>query len=267
MKLFLIWLLGIATIVYLSACTWLYFKQETLLFYPQKLLANYQFQFPGNCTEHIIKTPDDIELSSLLFKADSAKGLVFFLHGNGGSLAEWGQLAATYTNLSYDVFMVDYRGYGKSAGEISSQAQLLNDAEVAYQHMLTKYPEHSIVIAGYSLGTGPATWLASRHQPKLLLLHAAYYSMADMAAYTIKVWPLLPDFLLRYPLETNVFIKQVKAPVVLVHGDHDDLIPYNSSVRLCSSVKSQGKLITISGGRHNGLTTTTQYQKAMRNIL
>jgi pimeloyl-ACP methyl ester carboxylesterase len=221
----------------------------------------------GHYTEWPIIAPDGTQLSGLLFKADSTKGLVFFLHGNGGSLTDWGQLATTYTSLGYVVFMLDYRGYGKSMGSISSQTQLLNDVETAYQKVLTRYAERSVIIAGYSLGTGPATWLAARHQPKMLLLHAPYYNMADIAAHTIKVWPLLPGFLLRYPLQTNMFIKQVTAPVTLVHGDHDNLIPYNSSVRLQALCKPGSQLITIHGGGHNGLLITPQYQQFLRNIL
>ncbi|RZK26377.1 MAG: alpha/beta fold hydrolase, partial [Hymenobacter sp.] len=164
-------------------------------------------------------------------------------------------------------FMLDYRGYGKSTGSITSQAQLLADVELAYQQVLATYDESQVVIVGYSLGTGPATWLAARHQPKLLLLHAPYYSIADMAAHTVKVWPLLPNFLLRYPMPTNEFIRQVSAPIVLVHGDHDNLIPYNSSLRLKALLKPGDQLITIRGGGHNGLTETPQYQQVLPNIL
>jgi pimeloyl-ACP methyl ester carboxylesterase len=267
MKYLLLGVLGSVLVLYVVACTWLYFKQETLLFYPRKLPAAYQFQLPGCYVEFPIIAPDGAQLSGLLFKADSAKGLVFFLHGNGGSLAEWGQLAPTYLARGYDVFMLDYRGYGKSTGTMTSQAQLLSDVELAYQQILARYTESQVVIAGYSLGTGPATWLAARHHPKRLLLHAPYYSMDDMAAHTISVWPVLPDFLLRYPLPTNEFIQQVSAPIVLVHGDHDNLIPYNSSTRLKTLLKPGDQLITIRGGGHNGLTETSQYQQLLPNIL
>ncbi|MGI4741079.1 MAG: alpha/beta hydrolase [Janthinobacterium lividum] len=267
MRHLLLWMLGIVAVCYLMACAWLYFEQEKILFYPQKLSVNYPFQFPGRYIEWPVTAHDGTQLSGLLFRAESVKGLVFFLHGNGGSLADWGNLADTYTSLGYDVFMLDYRGYGKSEGSITSQAQLLDDVETAYRQVLTRYAERTIVIAGYSLGTGLATWLAAQHQPKMLLLHAAYYSMADMAAHTIKVWPLLPDFLLRYPLQTNVFIKQVRVPVTLVHGDHDNLIPYTSSVRLSALLTPPGQLITIYGGAHNGLLATPQYRRVLSNIL
>jgi pimeloyl-ACP methyl ester carboxylesterase len=267
MKYLLLSVLAIVLVLYVVGCAFLYFKQEALLFYPQKLPATYQFSFPQEHAELLITAADGTQLSGLLFKVSAAKGLVFFLHGNGGSLAGWGDVAATYTRLGYDVFLLDYRGYGKSGGTITSQAQLVGDVEAAYEQVKAGYSENTIVIAGYSLGTGPATWLASRHQPKLLLLHAPYYSMADMAAHTVAVWPILPNWLLRYPLPTNAFIRGVQAPIILFHGDHDELIPYNSSVRLKALGKPADQLITIQEAGHNGLIDSPQYQQAIQRIL
>ncbi|MGI4872905.1 MAG: alpha/beta hydrolase [Janthinobacterium lividum] len=267
MKTLLLILLVTAAMLYLLVCGFLYFKQESLLFYPQKLPTSYRFTFPGTYAEYPITAPDGTQLSGLLFKVLNPKGLVFFLHGNGGSLAGWGELAPTYTRLGYDVFFLDYRGYGKSPGRISSEAQLLADVEAAYQQVTAAYAKSQVVIAGYSVGTGPAAWLAARQHPRLLLLHAPYFNMADMAAHTVKIWPILPGFLLRYPLATNELLPQVAAPVVLVHGDHDEVIPYSSSVRLKALLKPGDELLTIRGGHHNDLLDTPQYQQAIAKIL
>jgi pimeloyl-ACP methyl ester carboxylesterase len=267
MKYFLVGFLVFIVLLYVAGCGFLYFKQETLLFYPEKLPANYQFQFPGEYREYPVAAPDGTRLSGLLFKVKAPKGLVFFLHGNGGSLAGWGGVAATYTRLGYDVFLLDYRGYGKSEGRISSQAQLLSDVEAAYNQLKGEYSEQRIIVAGYSVGTGPAAWLAAQHHPRLLLLHAPYYSMADMAAHTIKLWPILPGWLLRYPLPTNEFVQQVSAPVVLVHGDRDELIPYTSSARLRALLSDGAQLIRIPGGRHNGLIEHPAYQQVIGQVL
>ena len=267
MKILLLSLLASALLLYVVGCGFLYFKQESLLFYPQKLPASYQFHFPGEYHEYPITAPDGTRLSGLLFNAKAPKGLIFFLHGNGGSLAGWGAVATTYTRLGYDVFLLDYRGYGKSEGHIGSQAQLLGDVEAAYKQLQAIYPEQRIVVAGYSVGTAPAAWLAARHHPRLLLLHAPYYSMADMAAHTIVLWPILPGWLLRYPLATSEFVQQVNAPVVLFHGDHDEVIPHSSSVRLRNLLKPGSQLITIKGGRHNNLLDTPQYQQVIRELL
>lgn len=267
MKAVLYYCLSIALIIYVLGCEFLYFKQESFLFHPQKLPASYQFKFPGKYIEFPVTASDGIQLSGLLFQVENSKGLVFFLHGNSGSLADWGGLATTYTHLGYDVFMLDYRGYGKSAGSISSQEQLLSDAEAAYQQLIAKYAESRVVLVGYSLGTGPAAWLATRHRPRLLLLHAPYYSMADLVSRLVVVWPLLPDWLLRYPLPTNEFVQQAQAPVVLFHGTEDKLIPFDSSVRLRSLLRPGGHLVTIQGAGHNGLLAELQYQQAIERLL
>lgn len=267
MKYLLVGFLVFILLLYAAVCAFLYFKQESLLFYPEKLPADYQFRFPGQYRECPITAPDGTQLSGLLFQVKDPKGLVCFLHGNGGSLAGWGEVAATYTRLGYDVFLLDYRGYGKSQGHISSQAQLFSDVEAAYNQLKSKYPENKIVIAGYSVGTGPAAWLAARHHPRRLLLHAPYYSMADMAAHTIRLWPILPGWLLRYPLATSEYVRQVSAPVVLFHGDRDEVIPYQSSVRLRALLKPGDQLITIRGGGHNGLLARPQYQQVVSGLL
>jgi pimeloyl-ACP methyl ester carboxylesterase len=267
MKTLLLSLLGFASVLYIVGCGFLYFKQESLLFYPERLPATYQFHFSGDYREYPITVADGTQLSGLLFTVKAPKGLVFFLHGNGGSLAGWGAVAPIYTNLGYDVFLLDYRGYGKSGGTISSQAQLLADIELAYNQLKASYAEKSIVVAGYSVGTGPAAWLAARHHPRLLLMHAPYYSLADMAAHTVKVWPILPSWLLRYPMATNKFVQRVAAPVVLFHGDYDNIIPHSSSVRLRSLLKANDQLITIKNGGHNGLLDKPQYQQAIRQLL
>lgn len=139
--------------------------------------------------------------------------------------------------------------------------------EAAYQQVARRYPPGQVVIAGYSLGTGPAAWLAGRHPAKLLLLHAPYFSMTDMAARTVPVWPILPSWLLRYPLPTNKFVGRVSAPVVLVHGDQDTVIPAGSAVRLQKLAGPHCRLLIIPTAGHNDLTAAPAYRQALKMLL
>lgn len=100
-------------VLYIIACGLLYVFQERLIFFPQKLDKNYQFSFNQMFEEINVNTEDGILLNGLLFRADSSKGLIFYLHGNAGSISSWGNVAETYTDLNYDVFMLDYRGMAK----------------------------------------------------------------------------------------------------------------------------------------------------------
>lgn len=264
MKKVLLRLFKILLIIYIIICGFLYFFQERIIFMPEKLDKNFDFGFGQNCLELNIKTKDNILLSGLLFKADSSKGLIFYLHGNAGSLRSWGGVAKTYTDLNYDVYMLDYRGYGKSGGKINNQELLYQDLQTVYDELKTKYEENKIIVLGYSIGTGLAARIASVNTPKLLILQAPYYSFVDLMRHT---FPIIPTFILKYKLETNKFIIDCKIPIIIFHGNRDEVIYYNSSVKLKGLMKKSDTLITLNGQGHNGMTYNSEYITAIQKIL
>lgn len=257
-------ILKVTLILFVSICGLLFLFQEKLIFFPNKLDKDYQFSFEQQFEEINIKTNDQKILHGLLFKSDSSKGLIFYLHGNAGSLKGWGKVARTYTELHYDVFMLDYRGYGKSEGVISSQKQMFTDVQTAYDEMLKVYPENKMIVLGYSIGTGLAAKLASTNQPKLLILLAPYYNMTDLMRHT---FPIIPPFLLKYKFETNQYIKNCKMPIVIFHGNEDEVIYYGSSLKLKEQFKKGDTLITLNGQRHNGMSDNMEYKIELTKIL
>jgi len=257
-------ILATFAVIYIAICVILFVYQEKLIFYPTKLDSHFQFDFQGKFEEINIKTSDNKLLSGILFKADSAKGLIFYLHGNAGALDSWGEVAKTYTDMHYDVFMLDYRGYGKSEGQISSQQQFFEDVQLAYNSMKKKYPENKIIVLGYSIGTGPATYTAATNHPHLLILQAPYYSLIDMMKHD---YPVIPTFILKYKFETNKYIQNCKMPIVIFHGDADMVIYYQSSLKLRALLKPTDTLITLHNQNHNGITDNPDYKNALYKIL
>jgi pimeloyl-ACP methyl ester carboxylesterase len=251
-------------VVYIIVCVILFDYQEKLIFYPTKLNSHFQFAFQGKFKEINIKTPDNKLLNGVLFKADSTKGLIFYLHGNAGALDSWGEVAKTYTDMHYDVFMLDYRGYGKSEGQINSQQQFFEDVQLAYDHMKKKYSENKIIVLGYSIGTGAAANVTANNHPRLLILQAPYYSLTDMMKHN---YPVIPTFILKYKFETNKYIQNCKMPVVIFHGDADGVIYYQSSLKLQVLLKTTDTLITLHDQGHNGITDNADYRNAMYKIL
>ncbi|HEX5151628.1 MAG TPA: alpha/beta fold hydrolase [Parafilimonas sp.] len=264
MKKILLKTLKIVGILYFIICTLLFLFQEKLIFFPQKLAREYTFSLDQEFEEINVKTKDNKLLNSLLFKADSSKGVIFYLHGNAGSLSTWGEVAKTYTALHYDVFMPDYRGYGKSEGSINGQRQFFQDIQTVYDELKTKYTEDKIVVLGYSIGTGPAAKVASANNPRLLILQAPYYSLTDMMHHT---YPIIPTFILKYKFETGEYIKSCKMPVVIFHGDQDEVIYYGSSLKLQKEFKQQDTLITLNGQGHNGMTENPDYKIEIQKVL
>jgi hypothetical protein len=228
------------------------------------LSKEYLFQFDQTFEEKDIKTNDGAILSGLLFKADSSQGVILYLHGNGGSLSSWGDVGKTYTDLNYDVFIIDYRGYGKSEGVINGEEQIYDDIQTAYDELKKEYSEDKIIVLGYSIGSGPASKIACNNKPKLLILQAPYYSLIDLMRRT---YSIIPTFILKYKFETNKHLKGCKMPVVIFHGELDEVIYYGSSLKLKEEFKSTDKLIKLSGQGHNGMTDSEEYRKELKQIL
>ena len=250
--------------LYIFLCLALYFFQEKLIFFPQQLEKNYQFNFGQNFDELNFKSSDGKLINGLLFKADSTKGLIFYLHGNAGSLSSWGNVAKTYTELNYDVFILDYRSFGKSEGTINGQKQLFEDNEIIYKELKKNYNEKDIIILGYSIGTGIASKLASNNNPKQLILQAPYYSMTDMMRQRFS---FIPTFILKYKFATNEYLKNCKMPITIFHGNQDGVINYESSLKLKEEFKTKVNLITLNGQGHNGMTDNKDYKKELKSIL
>jgi len=250
--------------LYVIGCSYMFFFQESFLFHPEPLKSNHRYSFEVPFEEIPIKTADGKILSSVLFKADSSKGLVFYLHGNAGNIQTMGDMAKDYTDLNYDLFILDYRGFGKSEGELENEDQLFKDVQRAYDNMRKRYGESNIIVMGYSMGSGIAAELCSHNAPKELMLLAPYYSMVDMMQSN---YPIVPTFLLNYRLETNQNIQKCRMPITFFHGNEDEVIPYNSSVRLKKLAKKSDRLITLKGQLHNGVLENKRFLEELERLL
>ncbi len=235
-----------------------------MIFFPQRLPQHYSFAFGQEFQEVVVPAKDGVNLHGLLFTVAAPKGLVFYLHGNAGSVDSWGEIAATYTDLGYDLYILDYRGYGKSEGNISREKQLYEDVQAAYKHMLQSYAEDQMIIAGYSIGTGPAAMLAAANSPGQLILQAPYYSLADLMR---KLYPFVPGFLLKYKFETFRFVEKTRAPIAIFHGRQDEVIYYGSSEKLQEHLKPKDKIILLEGQGHNGMNDNPRYKEELAQVL
>ena len=254
---------GIAFLLYVILCGLVFLFQEKIIFHPQKLEKKHQFSFSGDFEEINIKMKDGTVLNNLLFKAKNSNGLIFYLHGNAGNLEGWGDVADVYTGMNYDVFMPDYRGYGKSEGKIENEQQIYDDIQTLYDTIKKRYTENKIIILGYSIGTGPAAKLASENQPEMLILQAPYYNLPDLMRST---FPVLPAFILKYRFETNKYLEKCKMPIVIFHGNNDNVIYYGSSLKLKEKFANI-QLITLEKQGHNGMSDNEEYRKKLQKLI
>lgn len=243
----------------------LYAFQEKMLFMPIELEQNYQFTFSYDFEELTIRTEDGASLNAIHFKVERPKGVILYFHGNMGNIQRWGTYTEFFVEKNYDVLVMDYRTFGKSKGKLSEGA-LYDDAQLFYDNLKKQYDESQITVYGRSLGTGIATWVASKNKPKQLLLETPFYSIADVAKHRFPIYPI--ETLLNYKLPSHQFIKDVKCPISIFHGTEDKVIPYRSGRKLFEETPKGGVIFTtIEGGNHNNLIIFEDYLKRVDSIL
>lgn len=248
-------------------CGLFYIRQENIIFYPEPLPHDFKYSFPSRF-EEITLPVDDAAINALLFKADNPKGVILYFHGNAGNLQGWGEIAPEFTSRGYDILIPDYRGFGKSTGKLKHEEMLHRDAAHAYNYLKGRYPEDKIIIYGRSIGTGIAVYLAKSMKPRLIILETPFFSLLDTAKYHHPYMPQkLLASILKYPLRTDLWISDVSCPVYLFHGTKDDIVPYSSSERLLTLIKTEKKLVAIPGGGHNNLSDFPLYHEQLDLIL
>ena len=244
-------LLGI--LAYGGVAGFFYVGQETLIFRPTPLTASHQFNLPQTTEVNLVV--DGATLSALHFKQPDPKGVIFFLHGNGGNLSSWLRSTDFYRKNNFDVFMIDYRGYGKSTGSIESEAQLHRDVMTAWQWISPQYEGKKRVIYGRSLGATLAAKLSAEVSSDLTVLVSPFYNL-NAVREAHYAW--LPAALMRYTFTTDQWLPQAKSPVVILHGERDELIEVDQAIRLKAAVPSV-ELVRIEGGTHYNLHHLPQY--------
>ncbi len=244
MRRLLVALAALPLLAYGAVVVFLYFHQEALIFRPDTLAPDFAFTVPG-VVEEKIRVPG-AELSALHFKLPDPKGVVFFLHGNGGSLKSWVTGVDFYRRVNYDLFIIDYRGYGKSTGRIESEAQLHADVRAAWDYIAPQYAGKKAVIYGRSLGTGLAAELASEIQPDLTVLVSPYESLVAMGH---EIYPWLPAFINRYPMRSDQWLPEIRTPVLVLHGAKDSLIPVGQGERL-AALRPGTQLVVVPEAGH-----------------
>jgi len=252
--------------IYIVISVALYYLQDYALFKPEKLPKNFQFDYENQETkEYNLETRDGAVINGLrFFPKGESRGVVLYLKGNSKSIKGWGKFAVDFTRYGYNVLMIDYRGFGKSTGKRSQKA-IKRDLQIVYNRIKEMTTEDRIILYGRSLGSGFAAKLASMNNPKMLILDAPYYSLTKVTARYMPFMPL--SLLIKYPLPTYKWLKYVQCPIHIIHGTHDKLIPYKTSIKLSQINPKLTKLHTVIKGGHKNLNNFESYHKMLDDIL
>ena len=264
-KKWLQWL-NIAIVVYLLCGIALYLLQDRFLFHPVALKRNSPYHFSAPNREINVAADESSNMNVVQFLTNDSlpKGVVLYFHGNRKNIGWYADYASNFTKNGFEVWMVDYPGFGKSTGRLSEQ-KLYDDAMQLYIMARSKFPADSIILYGKSLGTGIASWLAARRSCKQLILETPYYSMTSLVQYYLPIYPV--NTLLKYKLPVYKYLSLVNAPVTIFHGTKDKVIPYSNAHRLTAAMHSKDRFITIENAGHNNLNDYPQFHNALDSLL
>jgi fermentation-respiration switch protein FrsA (DUF1100 family) len=228
-----------------------YLGQRRLMYFPDRARTLPAEVGLAGVEERVLKTPDGARVVAWYGKARPGEPTILYFHGNAGSLAARAPRIERFMGEGWGVYMMTYRGYGGGTGRPTEAANVA-DARLAYGALLLEGVEpSSVVLYGESLGSGVAVRLATERRVAGVVLDAPYTSVVKVAAAT---YPFLPVRLLladRYESET--YIAQVRAPLLVLHGERDNVIPVAMGRELFRLANEPKRLAVFPNGGHSDL--------------
>lgn len=203
----------------------------------------------ADVSERVMETPDGEKVIAWYGKAKPGQPTLLYFHGNGGSLESRRERIAKYMARGRGIFMMAYRGFSGSSGSPSEAANTA-DAKLAYETLIKDgvKPE-DIILYGESLGTGVATQVAVEKPVRGLILDSPYTAVVDRAADIY--WWLPVRALVIDSYETRRFIKDVRAPLFIIHGEADDVVPVAMGRKIFELANEPKEIATLPAAGHN----------------
>jgi uncharacterized protein len=252
-------ILAIISACYLSFIAIYYVEQRNFLFFTSTIHIVPQALDLQDVAEMQLATPDGERLVAWYAAPASGKPTLFYLHGNAGALVHRANRMRLYRRQGYGVFMLAYRGFSGSTGQ-PTETNIIADALMAYDTLAGLTPPGSrIVVYGESLGTGVAVQVAAQRKPDGVVLESPFSSAADVAAH---LYPYLPVYwLMKDRFESISYIGQVKAPLLVLHGERDSIVPSQLGSKLFAAAPGPKLAYFIKDATHYTLYDHGAFEK------
>lgn len=261
-------LIGSFAGLYLLAAVLLRAFQRRLFYHPRRTLASTPATLGLAYRDVWLTAQDGHRLHAWYVPASQPRFTVLFLHGNGGNISAQMDAVSAYHDLGCNVLYMDYRGYGQSDGAPEEQG-LYADAEAAWQHLVQELgaDPHQIIIVGRSMGGGVATWLAVQHPPRALILEATFVSLPAVISDRFFYPPAYLVMNHTYPSLKR--LRQIYAPLLVVHPRMDQVIPYSHGKRLFAAARQPKQFVTLPQGDHRTafLVCNAEYRAGLQAFL
>jgi fermentation-respiration switch protein FrsA (DUF1100 family) len=246
----LIALCAILLFVYVGLAAMLYFTQRSMMYFPETLHTSPAEAGLPEAEEVSLTAADGVHIIGWHVAPGDGKPVILYLHGNGGALRYRVERFRRLIKEGVGLVAIEYRGYGGSEGS-PSEAGLFADAEAAYAFAAGRYRPDQLVLWGESLGTGLAVYLAAEKPVGRVILEAPFTSTAAVAAR--RYWFMPVRLLMKDQFRSDERIASVTAPVLILHGLNDRVVPYAMGEQMFDLTKGNKHIVRFLDGGHEDL--------------
>jgi len=238
--------------------------ENFFIFYPEAEFETLPQDWGLSCEEIFFESEGGTKLHGWLFPLEPDAPVILFCHGNAGNISHRLENVKFLLDQGLSVFIFDYRGYGKSSGR-PSEAGIYGDGLAAYDFLVgSKLIQPSKIIPfGRSLGSSVAIEIALKREVKALIIESAFTSTRDMAGSLFLFRAI--SFILPAHYDNLGKIAGVSVPKLVIHGDHDEIVPFSMGQRLYQAAQSPKRFFPVTGSGHNDtyLVGGKRYLKAL----
>lgn len=245
----------------------MYLQQPSMIFFPDRRLQATPAQWGFDYEDVSFRAADGVQLHGWYVPRAGARRVLLFFHGNAGNISHRGDSIAIFNRLGLDVFIFDYRGYGRSEGQPGEEG-MYRDASAAWRYLTEKrgFASEDVILFGRSLGGAVAANLAAEVPAGGLILESTLSSARDFANL---VFPLLSRLvLLRYNFDTLAKVRQASCPLLVLHSREDEVMPFRLGEKVYAAAGEPKRFVEISGDHNGGfLRSQPAYEAALADFV
>jgi uncharacterized protein len=243
--------------------------EDRFIFHPERAINRDPSQIGLAFEDVFLTTQDGLQLHGWFIPHQESRATLVWFHGNAGNISDrLLNIKLLHDNIKADIFIFDYRGYGRSEGNISEEGTYL-DGEAAIQYLLGRRNTgaRQLVLFGRSLGAAVAAEMAIRFNSSGLILESPFVSIREMAS---AIFPALPiGFLLRTRYDVIEKVRNLKVPLLVLHGDRDEVVPFAQGKKVFDVAPQPKTFHRIVGASHNNtfIVGGEKYFRALREFI
>ncbi|MGM0597987.1 MAG: alpha/beta hydrolase [Myxococcota bacterium] len=264
---FIFRILILAPVLYIILVVFVYYYQNNLLYYPESGIAATPENYGLDWENIYFETADHIKLNGWFLPGKNSEEVILLSHGNAGNISNRLPLLRLLNTLGINIFIYDYRGYGRNEGS-PGEAGLYLDIEAAFSYLqeTKNFKPKQIILMGRSLGGGVTGHLAARERVKGVILESTFTSVPNLAADLY--WFLPVRQLCKNNFATINKVARIKSPLLIIHSREDELIPFEHGQKLFEKATEPKSFLAITGSHNQGsLNSKKEYITALKSFI